>query len=239
MRFSAKAAGASSRLARSVLASSTARFERRDLRARRRRCASSQACALGGDRREPPRRQARPRARAPAPRRAPRRAARAGSSISPRTAASCALELGRRRQAPRARARPRRARRPLRRGWRQAGSWLRSSADSAGRVAAGLALGRGVPVARGVGLALQLAPARARFGLGRRQPRDCLGFAPCRPRALGLDLGARGLQFGLDIGEPVLARRAAAPRRSAHWRQPRSRPSATGRLRARPAAGRA
>ncbi len=72
------------------------------------------------------------------------------------------------------------------------------------RIAAGLAFGFRMPVARGVGQVLRFAPAGARIGLGLGGSGD-FGFRRRDRRVLGLDLAAHRLQFGLDVGEPVLA----------------------------------
>ena len=101
-----------------------------------------------------------------------------------------------------------------------------------------LALGRRVRVARRVGLRLRLAPRIARLALGRDRRRE-LGFRRLDGAALARPHRcARGRAPHRDR-RGGSSPRAAAPPRSAHSRRPQSRPSATGRLRARPAAGRA
>ena len=70
------------------------------------------------------------------------------------------------------------------------------------RMASDLALGGGVQIARGVGLALAIAPAQPRFGFG------CRGGDGLRPRrhhglAAGLDLRAGGIRFAVDVGDPA------------------------------------
>ena len=200
---------------------------------------SLQACAVGCDRGEARGRQARPRAPAPAPRRAPRRACARLPSISARMSASwpsrsadggssveraarhrrcAALRLVAARRQPRLGLGQRRdAARccaPSRaRPWRAARARCRPRAAPSrqcSRASRFGRAGRGQLGLRGLdGLALVLDRRRARRRARRR----------CRPG---------GLRW-----------RAAAPRRSAHARRRRSRPSATGRRRARPAAGRA
>ncbi len=133
-----------------------------------------------------------------------------------------------------------RARRRPRRGWRPAAPWPRSSAE---RRAALRPTSRSAAACRSraaCGRALQLAPAASRAAVSaaaaaRLRPAAALDRRCAWPRRRLRAVG----QFGLDVGEAVLARRAGAPRRSAHWRRPRSRPSATDRRRATPAAGRA
>ncbi len=152
-----------------------------------------------------------------ASRRAASSASRASACASARTSASCArspsistahggelrLDVGRRRQrrqrllgvaaaaggfvAARGQARPGLAQRREPR-----------------RVAARLALGVRVLVARGVGLVLQFAPAVAGGGLGLGRGGH-LGLGLGSRLLLGLDLAAHRLQLGLDVGEPVLA----------------------------------
>ena len=101
-----------------------------------------------------------------------------------------------------------------------------------------LALGRGMRVARRVGLRLRLAPRIARFALGRDR-RGELGFGGFDGAALAFGIaGARGQAPRRDR-RGGSSPRAGAPPRSAHSRRRRSRPSATGRLREKRAAGRA
>ena len=106
------------------------------------------------------------------------------------------------------------------------------------RVAADLALGGGVLLARGIGRVLRLAPARARLGLGGGRGGD-RGLGRLDRAALCLDFAARGGKLALDRLRGGRVRRAGARRRSAHGRRRQSRPSARNRPRARPAAGRA
>ena len=74
----------------------------------------------------------------------------------------------------------------------------------AGGVAAGLALGIGVLLARGGGGMLQVAPPGAGIGFGLGGGAH-LRFGGRDRRALGIDLGAHRLQLGFDVGEAVLA----------------------------------
>ena len=76
-------------------------------------------------------------------------------------------------------------------------------------VAARLAFGFGVPIARRLRFLLQRAPARARVGFGRCRGGG-FGLGGRNRRLFVLDLAAHRLELGLDIGEPVLA--GEAPR---------------------------
>ena len=76
------------------------------------------------------------------------------------------------------------------------------------RIAADLAFGVGLLVARGEGLVLERAPAAARGGLGLGG--GCgLRLGLRHGRLLGLDLAAQDLELRLDIRQTVLARQAA------------------------------
>src|SRR5262249_36099814 len=80
-----------------------------------------------------------------------------------------------------------------------------------GSAAAQFTLLRSEAVARGVGTALQHAPARPSCGLIFRSG-GYIGFRVFDRLPLVLDIAACCLQLGLDIGEPVLA--GKAPRRT-------------------------
>ena len=69
-------------------------------------------------------------------------------------------------------------------------------------------------VARGVGLALTIAPAQPRFGFGCGGG-DGLGSRRHHGLALGLDLRARGIRFAVDVGKAACVARDVARRRSA------------------------
>src|SRR6516225_7376321 len=77
-----------------------------------------------------------------------------------------------------------------------------------GSIAARRSLGLGISIARRIGLVLQRSPALARGRIGECRQGD---FLFCRSDAPLFALGrlARRLQFGLDVGEPVLAGEAA------------------------------
>ena len=101
-----------------------------------------------------------------------------------------------------------------------------------------LALGGGMAVACGVGLALGRAPAPAGVVLGLPRRRH---FAFGRGYRLPprVEIGARRCAAPPRCRRGGCGRRAAVRPRSAHWRRRQSRPSATNRPPARPAAGRA
>ena len=74
-----------------------------------------------------------------------------------------------------------------------------------------LALGRGMRVARRVGLRLRLAPRIARFAFGRDRGGE-LGFRRFDRAALAVGIGARVAELGVEIGEAVLRREPARGR---------------------------
>ena len=132
----------------------------------------------------------------------------------------------------------------------------RAGRDASSRLAVSRALGLGQRgKARGVaarlalgGMACASRALSASRCASRRALRAAVSASPAaqarlraastRAALVSASLRAVG-KFGIDIGEAVALRRAGAPRRSAHSRRRQSRPSARGRLRARPAAGRA
>src|SRR5262249_42714703 len=92
------------------------------------------------------------------------------------------------------------------------------------RVTARLALGLGVPLARGLRRVLQRAPVCARRGLGLGGGGD-LGLGGRHGFLFVLDLAPRRLELGLDLGEAVPARQNAPCPRPRHRRGPGTRPT--------------
>ena len=238
-RFSAKSAGASCQRRALVLGLGAARVQRGDLRDARGRGGRSRPggrCAIASRRRSA---SSASRASACASARTSASCRRACLSISARTVGEL-VAPARRTAASAASAASAcvLAGAAPRRGWRPAGSSLRSAPRSARRCAPSRARPRRAARAR-VGLALRCAPVLAGGGFGRARPRSSSACAASTALRLSSTRGARGDELAVDVGRGGCARRAGAPRRSAHARRRQSRPSATGRLRARPAAGRA